>query len=145
MRFALIRDGVVENVVEAEENFPSGHSPTDGGVIALPAQNAGPGWIYDGETFSPPDVVASAPESVTMFQAREILRRTPAKNGGTLLDAVNAYIDSQRAEQPTLALAWEYATHVERNGVFVKALAGVFDLSEAALDELFRVAATIDA
>jgi len=145
MRFALVRDGVVENVIEAEEDFPNVEFPEGGGAAALPAQNAGPGWTYDGATFLPPVESAPVPQSVTMFQAREILRRTPAPGGVALLDAVNAFVDAQRLEQPTLALAWEYATQVERNGVFVTALASVFGLSDTALDDLFRLAAAIDA
>ncbi len=80
-----------------------------------------------------------------MFRAREQLRRTPAPSGGTLLDSVNAYVESRRSEEPTLALAWEYAGEVHRAGVFVAALASVFSLGEETLDALFREAATITA
>lgn len=80
-----------------------------------------------------------------MFQAREALRRSPSPNGGNLLDAVDAYVETRRDDQPTLALAWEYATEVERGGAFVHALAEVFGLDDVALDALFRLAATISA
>lgn len=140
MRMALIRDGVVENVIEAGEEFRG-----EDGVRAVPSKDAGPGWIFDGERFSPPKDTPAAPPIVTMFQAREALRRTPLSGGGTLLDAVNAYVEARRTEEPTLALAWEYATTVNRDGAFVSALASLFGLDSAALDELFRLAATIDA
>lgn len=140
MRLALVRDGVVENVIEAGADF----SPEDG-LVAIAADQAGPGWRYEAGTLLPPATVAPAPASVSMFQAREALRRTPAPGAGNLLDAVNAYVEAQRAEQPTLALAWEYATQVERDGVFVMSLANVLGLSGTALDDLFRLAATIEA
>jgi hypothetical protein len=140
MRLALVRDGVVENVIEANENFISAD-----GALVLPAQDAGPGWTYDGERFSPPTAAPATPESVTMFQAREALRRTQAIGGGSLLDAVNAYVEAKRDDEPTLALAWEYATEVKRDGAFVMALAGLFGLDAAALDNLFRHAASIKA
>jgi len=145
MRIALVRHGVVENVIEAESDFLDGNFHLGDGVAAIPAQNAGPDWSHDGVTFSPPITLTPVPQSVTMFQAREILRRTPAAAGGTLLDAVNDYVDAQRLAQPTLALAWEYATQVERKGAFVTTLAGVFDLNETVLDDLFRDAASINA
>lgn len=140
MRIAIIRDGLVVNVIEADGAFDPGD-----GTLAAPAEEAGPGWTYDGAKFTPPPDVVRAPDAVSMFQAREALRRTERADGGNLLDAVGAFVDSQRTEQPTLALAWEYATEVERRGVFVTTLAAKFGLDDAALDELFRRAATISA
>ena len=49
MRIALVRDGVVENVILADEDF----APEEG-VLAIPAGACGPGWLYDGEKFHPP-------------------------------------------------------------------------------------------
>lgn len=140
MRLALIHKGVVVNVIEAEQEFVP-----DGDMKAVPCPQAGPGWRYDGVAFLPPNQLAKPPDVVSMFQAREALRRSPAPRGGSLLDAVDAYVSSQREDAPTLALAWEYATAVERNGLFVRALAEVFALDDAALDALFRLAATIAA
>lgn len=140
MRLALISDGVVVNVVEASQEFV----PT-GDVKAVLSAEAGPGWRYDGQIFLPPDQTPRPPDVVSMFQAREALRRSPSPGGGDLLDAVDAYIETRRLEQPTLALAWEYATEVERRGAFVSALAKAFGLDDPALDALFRLAATVTA
>jgi hypothetical protein len=49
MRFAIIENGVVSNVVLADEALESNWVETD---------QAGPGWLYDGSTFSPPPPVA---------------------------------------------------------------------------------------
>lgn len=140
MRLALVQDGIVVNVVEADEGF----SP-DNGLLAIPSAEAGPGWRYDGKTLAPPHEKLTTPKCVSMFQAREAMRRFPTRDGGCLLDTVNRYIDQRRLEQPTLALAWEYAVDIARDGVFVQTLAGAFGLDDAALDELFRLAATIHA
>ena len=115
-------------------------------MVAVTTQVAALGWTYDGAGLRAPAPQPSpVPASVPMFQAREALRRTPGGDGGTLLDKVNAHVDAHRVDNPTLALAWEYATQVERYGAFVTTLAGVFGLDETALDNLFGLAATIDA
>jgi len=51
MRYAIIENGVVVNVVVASPDYAAKH----GWVYA---EFAGPGWLYDAETkeFSPPEV-----------------------------------------------------------------------------------------
>ncbi len=138
MRLALIQDDTVVNVIEAEPSFIP-----DPGLRALPSAAAGPGWMFDGSSFSPPPELPVAPKRVSMFQAREAMRRRVTGDGRSLLDAVNSYVEEQRSTQPTLALAWEYAAEVNRDGVFLEALAKVFGLDAATLDDLFRSAASI--
>jgi hypothetical protein len=48
MKFAIIEDGIVANVVVADEALESNWVETD---------QAGPGWLYDGSSFSPPPPV----------------------------------------------------------------------------------------
>ena len=48
MKFAIIENGIVANVVVADEALESNWVETD---------QAGPGWLYDGSTFSPPPPV----------------------------------------------------------------------------------------
>jgi hypothetical protein len=48
MKFAIIEAGVVSNVVVADAPLESNWVETD---------QAGPGWLYDGSTFSPPPPV----------------------------------------------------------------------------------------
>jgi len=49
MRIAVITpDGLVENVIIAEADFAIE------GRTLVPTDEAGPGWTYDGATFSPP-------------------------------------------------------------------------------------------
>lgn len=47
MRYAIIENGVVVNVVVADVEFASQQ-----GWIECP--EAGPGWLYDGQTFTAP-------------------------------------------------------------------------------------------
>jgi hypothetical protein len=54
MKYAIIENGLVINVVIAEA-----HTAHMNGWVECP--NAGPGWGYDGTTFTEP-VVAPAPE-----------------------------------------------------------------------------------
>lgn len=49
MRIAIIRDGVVLNVIIADENFVA-----DDGYDAIETDIAGPNWTFDGSVFSPP-------------------------------------------------------------------------------------------
>lgn len=140
MRLALVQDGTVVNVVEAGDSFRP-----EPGLRAIPSAEAGPGWRHDGKTFSPPPDRHVSPTSVSMFQAREAMRRRPAGDGRSLLDAMDAYVDTHRLSQPTLALAWEYATKVERDGVLVQSLAAALGMDDASLDALFQLADAIHA
>jgi len=49
-RYAIIENGLVANVVVADAEFA-----TQNGWIACP--DAGPGWKYDGTTFTEPDPI----------------------------------------------------------------------------------------
>lgn len=66
MRVALIKAGVVENVIEAEEGF------VIDGFTMLPIDNnesCGPGFTYDGDTFSAPQPVPTRTLSPRSFLA----------------------------------------------------------------------------
>ena len=54
MRIAIIRDGVVLNVIIAGEDFVP-----DEGYVAVETDIAGPGWLYEGTDFTEPDYGAS--------------------------------------------------------------------------------------
>jgi len=59
MRIALVRGGVVENVILADADY----APEDG-FLAVPADMCGPGWLYEGENFHPPKETQEAPDGI---------------------------------------------------------------------------------
>lgn len=84
-----------------------------------------------GEPEAPP-----VPAEVTNFQARAALRRA------ALLDGVHAALQAAGGEAWD---AWEYANHLYRNGALVQAFAAQLGFTQAQIDDLFRVAASIEA
>lgn len=127
MRYAIINDGVVENVILAQPGF------TLPGKTLVPTDTAGPGWTWDGTTFSPPEPPPPpAPRSTAMWRARAIARVTP-HGEGTLFDAVLAAIDG--LADPTVkaaaAEAWERGTLFDLDGQLVPTLMAALGLTEA--------------
>lgn len=81
MRAAIVKDGVAVNVVEYDPD--SGWRPPEGDLVLLgEGVSAGPGWAYDGETFTRPEPPAeSGPPAQTPEQK---LERWAGKMGLTL-------------------------------------------------------------
>lgn len=81
-------------------------------------------------------IAAFVPTSVTPYQARVALL------DAGLLDAVEALIvdpDTPKAAK----LAWEYATTIQRDSVFIQTLGPALNLTSNQIDDLFRSAAQI--
>ena len=82
--------------------------------------------------------LASVPASVTMRQARLAL------HAAGLLSSVNAALAALSEPAKTAALIeWEYASAVERSAGLVPAMAAALGMSEADVDDLFILAATL--
>jgi len=100
-------------------------------------------------TFEPPALpepdVPSVPTFVSLFQGRTIMRRMGLPSGGTLFDAVDAYVEAHKADNSTLYDAWNYSNGFDRNGAMVNTLAPAFGLTDAQLDTLFTQAAAVQA
>jgi hypothetical protein len=96
-------------------------------------------WVDAGNTPNdPPPPAVSVPTSVTMRQARLALL------GAGALDAVTSAIDALQGQQGDAArIEWEFAATVERNSPIVAMLAAAVGLDDAALDDLFTVAAAL--
>lgn len=58
--YAVVREGVVENVVEWDGE--SDWNPPEGSVAIMlkPGETTGPGWAYDGDIYTPPIDLALA-------------------------------------------------------------------------------------
>ncbi len=82
--------------------------------------------------------VEPVPASVTMRQARLTLLQSG------LLTQVNAAIANMPgAEGDAARIEWEYAQEARRDSPLLAQLAGALGLSDAQLDDLFRLAATL--
>jgi hypothetical protein len=125
MRAHIIENGIVKNTIVVAEL----------GEGMIEATAGGPGWLWDGQTLSPPPVEPDpVPSFVSMRQARLALL------GAGLLDTVNAGIGQMgQAEQ----IEWEYASEVRRDSALVAAMGAALNLDDAALDALFVTAATL--
>jgi hypothetical protein len=83
---------------------------------------------------APPVIPSPVPQSVTPLQARKALRASG------LSDAVDAYIATQSA---AIQDEWEYAITVERDNPAIAAAGPALGLTDAQIDDLFRLAATL--
>jgi hypothetical protein len=133
MRYALIEDTKIINVVVADEGWTHPTLTT----VADPDGLAEPGGFWDGTQFLPPPP-PPAPEpkpvtEVTMRQARLALLAADK------LDDVEYIIsNADRAVQ----IEWEYATVVQRASPLVEAIGTSLGMTDADIDALFADAAT---
>lgn len=136
-RYALVIDGVVRNVIEADAQWP-GLAAADAAVELPDGSTVGVGHTYDGSAFTAPDPVVTVPSAVTMRQARRAL------HAAGMLAAVEAAIDGLSEPARTAArIEWEYSSEVQRHNGFVEQLAPALSLDATAMDELFIAAAAL--
>lgn len=81
-----------------------------------------------------PPFVDGVPQSVTPYQARVALSRAG------LLSEVESAVTQAKGE---MALAWEYATTIERNSQFIAQLGSAIGLTSKQIDDLFVTAASV--
>lgn len=132
MRAHIIENGVVVNTIEVEslDFMPNLVKATEGGI----------GWLYDGQTFSPPPSPSPVvPQFVSMRQARLALLQA------NLLDQVETTLStiSDPVEKQSALIEWEYATTVERKSPWVQTLSTALGLTEEQVDQLFIQASTL--
>lgn len=138
MRYALVKNGVVENVIEADGTM---QVPAD--TTAIATSEAGPGWTYADGVFSPPTPpLNSVPELVTLAQARAIMKLRPGKNlGPTLFDEANTIVST--SGNIPLQEFWERGDVFHRNSETLATLATQLGLTNDEVDQLFRDASAI--
>jgi hypothetical protein len=136
MLHALIKDGRVENVGIIYDGYVADPAIT---LVPIPdGLEVSIGWLYDGETFSPPPPTPQpVPETVTARQARLALLRAG------LLDSVDAALAAlpDPQERRAAQIEWEYATEIRRDSPLIAALAPLLGLTDEQVDDLFRAAA----
>ncbi len=133
MRFAIIEDGIVANIVLAEQEFAA----DQGWVEAV--DGVGPGWFFNGVEFMPPAPSAPVvPQSVTMVQARLVL----FANG--ILDDVETAINSLPSPAKEMALIeWNHRTEVRRESPLLAQLQPILDLNDEQIDAMFIAASAL--
>lgn len=127
MRYAIIENGTVTNIIEANGSLP--------GLNMVDAKHACIGDLWDGETFTaPPAPLTPIPQSVTMRQACRALE------GAGLLDDVEDIV----ATLPRIyRIDWERASDVERDNPLVEMVREQQGMTDAQIDALFVRAATL--
>lgn len=133
MRYAILGGDTVTNVIVADAEFAATI-----GAIECP-DDAGIGWSYDGKTWTAPATApVPVPTVVSMRQARLALLQA-----GKLADVTAAINALPSPQKEAAQIEWEYATEVQRDSALVKQLAPALGMDGAALDALFRTAATL--
>lgn len=96
-------------------------------------------WLAEGNTPQPADpVVPAIPEVVTMRQARLALLQS-----GILTQVNTAVANMPGAAGDAARIEWEFSSTVERHRPLTQALGAALGLTDAQLDDLFRLAATL--
>ena len=141
MILAQIEDGIVVNVIEVD---PS--AIPDWAAGWPEAGEAGPGWLWDGEAFTPPPEPETDPaEALAAERAGMVCSRFQAKAAlhlAGLLPAVEAAIAQA---DPLTQMAWAEAVEYSRHSPAILALAGALELTDEQVDDLFRTAMQIEA
>lgn len=149
MRVAIIQDGIVINVVIADD-------PERVGGIACP-DDVGIGWSYSDGTFTAPPAPdpepAPVPASITRRQLLLALNRMGLITGeealaaaktGAVPAAVRAVFDNmQPADKLAAEITWASMSVAERSNPLVAALAQANGMTDAEIDDFFRLAASI--
>jgi len=96
MKYALIKDGNVVNVIEAEADFAT---TLEGYDAVVESGDAGIGWGWDGEVFTPPDTQEPPPpppSSTSRLRKISFFDRFPkAENGvSTKYDLLSFFMSS---------------------------------------------------
>lgn len=92
-RYAVIENGRVVNVILADEGFIAAH-----GLRAVPSDEAGPGWAFDGTRFTPPprppDPPAPPdPRREALAEARALIAAVPDGRVKAALDVLRRAIE----------------------------------------------------
>jgi hypothetical protein len=67
MKYAIIKEGMVVNVIEYEEQPSTPPSGFSDGHEAIPAENISVGWVYvDGQFTDPNPIIYETPEATSL-------------------------------------------------------------------------------
>ena len=140
MRYAIVQEGCVINVIEADPD----HLPELPGVELVPSKTAGIGWTYADGTFKAPPELAPVqtsvvPQSVSRAQGKLALI------GAGLWPAVIAFVDgiTDPVQKVYAEVALNDTQEWRRDSPFLADAAASMGLTTAQLDALFIAAAQV--
>lgn len=125
MKYAHIENGVVVNVILAENPLSEAYVPSDTAQI---------GDLYDGTVFTTPTPVIPVPAEVSPAQFRRAL------NALNLRASVEAAV--AQADQDTQDM-WEYSTSFHRDNALLITMAELLNISTQQLDDVFILAGSL--
>lgn len=129
MRYALVQNGVVQNVIKATPEIAA-----QWGAIECP-EHVGPGWLYDGQVWSEAAAVVVAQTEVESHKARiELIVRGEWAQ-------ILAIVDAMPEPQRSIATEALYGPHYKRTSPMLAILADAMGWSAADVDERFAAAA----
>lgn len=129
MNYAVIDNGIVENIIVADEGF------TIDGKTLVPADGAAIGDTWDGSMFIKPPAPPEVFPDLTMRQFRLALI------AAGLDEAVEAALVAMPGTAGKMARAeYEYASTVVRDNSLVSGLSGSLGLTEEQINTMWRSA-----
>lgn len=133
-RFALIKDGVVQSIIETSKE--ANEFPDIANALVSCSVDVLCNYSYDGVNFSAP--VAVIPD-VTPRQMRQALILS-----GVALSNIDSAIANLPEPTKSLALVeWEYSIAFERHRPLVSQVAAILGWNDSQLDALWKLAATL--
>lgn len=130
MKYAIIEDGVVVNIVVSDDpDFAE-----EQGWVPAEEVKASIGWEHDGKDFVEKEPKRPVPIAVSPMRAKLALYKMG------LYDQVETLIKSSPAP---VQIAWANAIEFRRDDPFVLQVGAALRLSSDEIDELFRVAFTL--
>ena len=136
-RAAIIENGIVKNVVKANSDtiLAKGWVEIQAGI------SAGVGYEYASGVFTKPIEPVVVPEQITAEQAKRAMTRT-THNGTNLYKTVKSLIKSLDEENET-RIVYEEAAFWHRGNDMVADISTTIGLTDAQVDDLFVLGATI--
>lgn len=133
----IVSDGLVTNAILLDDDA----DPAAFGAVLGP-EEAGIGWAFDGETWTPPEAPAAPPAPPPDLTARQ-LRLGLLEIGIKPADVTAAIEQLPSPDKERAEIEWEYANTFQREHPLIAVLAAHFGLSKEAVDEAWEASAAL--
>ena len=131
MKKAVIKSGVVVNIIEADDSF---RLPDATIVPATPETQMG--GLWDGSVFSPPPAEPIARQRRRMVARLDQFRIALAEAGRLVA------VETAVMADPRAAITWEYGGAIKRNSPLV--IVAATAMTPMQMDTVFRAAMRVD-